>query len=107
MKKTTLISKVGGKPDVKVTVYENGTPGLFVGRRLWRGEQTGRWDIYHHSGYLVPSPGYNTRKQATGIMQELGNLTDWTKDPETIARNGYDACGHNHLGHVVMRICYA
>ena len=96
MKKTTILTKVldrarDGYDDLPVTVYENGVPGLFVGRMLNRDRtQNGAWDIYHHTGYLLIDSwnfnGFPTRKKAAEAMQKLGDLTDWTQGQQTITR---------------------
>ena len=97
MKKVKLVTKCRGCEDVDVTVYENGVPGLFVGRLLTQKDQGGNWAIYHHSGLPLPGDGWTTRKKANDVMQELVVFTDWTQTQEEIAKNP-------HLGQGVRKV---
>jgi len=92
VKKVTLITKCrnwtgDGYDDVDVAVYENGVPGLFVGKLLAHDRlQTGNWMVYHYSGFPLPGDGWPTRKKANEVMQELATVIDWSQDSETITR---------------------
>ena len=98
MKKTTVMTRCLAKDqtykETSAVVFENGTPGLFVGRLFvlvdrFTGEvaQTGKWNVYHHTGTVFPGYGFTTRKQAIEIMHKLSDLTDWTQDADAIGRD--------------------
>ena len=90
MKKTTPLTRClnwegDGYDDTDVTVYENGVPGLFLGKLLIRDRtQTGNWAIYHYSGFPLPGDGWGTRKKANEVMQDLATVINWSQDTEKI-----------------------
>jgi len=67
---------------VEIMAYEDGVPGLLLHR-----VPTG-WQVSHHSGLSILRASLPTRKLAAEAMAQLGSLTDWTPEPESLDLTG-------------------